>query len=164
MSFDFEGDEVTDFTAALPSAVMEAPEAYPRGTYLTLQVQVRVKSVRVEEDRKGNLARKHMLALEEVNIVDVLTPTQRQQLLEQAQAQPAVEDKEYTVQEELGVEDVIPGQTTIDDHLEEARDIGLTPDPVVADEMAKIEDDDEHAWMDEDDDPYTSTHAAQVSF
>jgi hypothetical protein len=85
--FEFEGDEVTDFTAMIPSLSLEADQAYPRGTYLTLKVEVRVRSVRIEEDRKGNLSRKHVLAIEDVQILERLTPDQRRALLAQASAE-----------------------------------------------------------------------------
>ena len=114
-TFNFEGDEVSNFTAQLPSIGLDAPEAYPRGTLLNLTVQVRVKSVRLEEDRKGALSRKHVLALEDVAIVDVLTPDQRRALIEQAQQltdQPVTPSAAYTVPEETLSEDVIPGQIT----------------------------------------------------
>jgi hypothetical protein len=139
-AFSFEGDEVTNFTAQLPSAMLEAPEAYQRGTLLTLTVQVRVKSVRIEEDRKGNLSRKHILALEEVNVTDVLTPAQRQALIDAAAA--AVEEEaaapaEYTVPEEFEPEESVYGG-----------------DDVVAARIAARADDDDddpdHSWMDEE--------------
>lgn len=87
---EFEGDEVSDFTAQIPSMTLETDQAYPRGTYLTLQVEVRVRSIRIDEDRKGNLSRKHVLAIEDVKILERLTPEQRRAFL--AQATAAVED------------------------------------------------------------------------
>lgn len=147
--FEFEGDEVTDFKAQLPSATLEAPEAYPRGTLLTLTVQVRVKSVRIEEDRSGQLSRKHILSLEDVTVTDVLTPAQRKALIDAAAvaAEQVVASREpgsYTVPEEFEPQDdALPGQTTIEDHLQETDD----------QPKASADDDDaEHSWMDEEED------------
>lgn len=163
MSFEFEGDEVTNFTAQLPSATLEAPEAYQRGTLLTLSVQVRVKSVRLEEGRNGELTRKHILALEECNVTDVLTPSERKALIEAALAAEVEEAApgEYTVTEVpesadfkhdddmvseggpvYGGEDVVQARARVD--------------AVLAAELDQIMDDDndpEHSWMDEDDEP-----------
>lgn len=160
--FEFEGDEVTDFTAQLPSASLEAPQAYPRGTILNLSVQVRVKSVRLDEDRKGGLVRKHILALEDVSILDVLTPEQRKALVDAAEQAATAEELGRTISEEQHIEDVLPGQTTIDEQLAEvyggedvvaARateryEVSATSP---AGEPADEDDDAEHDWMDEDD-------------
>lgn len=72
--FEFEGDEIVDFLGVLPKAVLECPEAYIRGTMLNLNVEVRVKSVRLEEDRQGNLIRQHVFAIEAVSIKDKIDP------------------------------------------------------------------------------------------
>lgn len=133
--FEFEGDEVTDFTAQLPSASLEAPAAYPRGTLLNLSVQVRVKSVRLEEDRKGNLSRKHILALEDVSILDVLTPAQRKALIEAAEQ--AAEQQDNTISEEQHIEDVLPGQTTIDDFAVAAAESAETEPAQLHHELAE---------------------------
>lgn len=121
MSFEFEGDEVSDFVVQLPAATLDADEAYTRGTLMTLNVQVRVKSVRIEEDRKGNLIRKHILVMEEASIRDVLTPERRRELIALAEAEAL---REYTVQEEPEATDdqatdEIPGQLTVDEVLAE---------------------------------------------
>lgn len=119
-AFSFEGEEVTDFAAQLPSVKLQAPDAYPRGTLLTLQVQVRVKSVRIDSDRQDKLIRNHMLAYEDVNVVDVLTPAQRQALLE-ATERAAETDAAARFGEGFTVhEEVIPGQLTVDEAIAEA--------------------------------------------
>lgn len=104
-SFEFEGDEISEFHATLPSTKLEAPEAYPRGTYMTLKVEVRVRSVRVEEDRKSNLSRNHVLSIESVSIEEILTPAQRKALLEAAAAELAAQEAGSIVQEEPGPDD-----------------------------------------------------------
>lgn len=73
-AFEFEGDEIVDFLGVLPKAVLECPEAYIRGTQLDLNVTVRVKSVRLEEDKQGNLIRQHIFAIEAVSIKDKIDP------------------------------------------------------------------------------------------
>lgn len=115
--FSFEGEDVTNFVAQLPSAKLEAPEAYPRGTVMTLAVQVRVRSVRIDTDKHDNLTRNHILAIDDVQITDVLTPARRQELLELAEKAAQSKLDDFTVQEE-----VVPGQTTIEDHLEDPED------------------------------------------
>lgn len=72
--FEFEGDEIVDFLGILPKAILECPEAYSRGTQLNLDLEVRVKSVRLEEDRQGNLIRQHVFAIEAVTIKDKIDP------------------------------------------------------------------------------------------
>jgi hypothetical protein len=88
MSQEFEGQEISEFIAALPSMKLEAPDSYQRGTYLNLNVEVRVRSVRYEEitsgKRKGDLQKVHVLAIENVSVVETITPQQRQAILEEA--------------------------------------------------------------------------------
>jgi hypothetical protein len=72
--FEFEGDAVTDFLGVLPKIVVECPEAYPRGTLLSLNVEVRVRSVNLEETRKGDLVRKHVFAIEAITVKDKVDP------------------------------------------------------------------------------------------
>lgn len=73
-TFEFEGQEIIDFTGILPKTLLECPEAYSRTTELNLNIQVRVKSVRMEEDGKGNLVRQHIFAVEAVTILDKIDP------------------------------------------------------------------------------------------
>lgn len=177
--FSFEGDEVTDFTAQLPSTKLEAPEAYPRGTIITLTVEVRVRSVRIEEDRKGNLSRNHVLTIEDCSIREVLTPAQRAELLAAAeeQALKAEREKEYTVTEEPTGDTAEPAAPEVDDQVTVEDITGPedtswatgsfpvgTEDPaptdtnvrpfdfVAADQKRGLDvDDDDHSWMDDDD-------------
>jgi hypothetical protein len=65
----FEGEFVTEMEGRLPAIVMEMPEGYPRGTHLRMNIEVRVKNVRYEENRKGDLVRQHVFALESVQLV-----------------------------------------------------------------------------------------------
>lgn len=137
MSESFE-DEVVSYTAHLPSATLEAEEEYARGTILTLNVQVRVIGFTENEDKKGNLIHKHNLALEEVSIADVLTPAQRKALIEAAEREAEEQARlaaGATISEEQHIEDVLPGQTTIDEQLESVKydyvptkeDLGVDP-------------------------------------
>lgn len=176
-AFSFEGEEVTDFSAQLPSAKLEAPEAYPRGTLLTLQVQVRVKSVRIDSDKHDNLVRNHILALEECNITEVLTPAVRAELIAKAEAAAEAQAAaHFTVREEYTTTDAlvepIPGQTTIEDviaeqateqsdHAEFGEDASWATGALAGEPKRTVvdldDDDPEHAWMDEDDE--FSVHA-----
>ena len=119
MSESFE-DEVPTYTAQLPSATLEAEQEYPRGTILNLNVQVRVIGFTENEDKKGNLIHKHNLALEEVSIIDFLTPAQRKALIEAAEREAEEQARLLaggTIPEEEHIEDVLPGQTTIEEQL-----------------------------------------------
>lgn len=102
----FEGEQVDTLTAQLPSTKIEdLMAAYPLGTEMTLRLNVRVKSVRIDEDRKGNLVRTHVLAVDGVQMADVLTPRERARL-------------------EAGVtaDGQIPGQMSVDDALGDMAD------------------------------------------
>ena len=72
----FEGVPITQMDAILPRMVIEMPEGYQRGTHLRLNVEVRIKSVRLEEGRKGDLVRQHVLAIEGVELVSAFQPEQ----------------------------------------------------------------------------------------
>jgi hypothetical protein len=162
-AFTFEGDEVTDFTAQLPSAKLEAPEAYPRGTYLTLQVEVRVKSVRLEEDRHGNLTRHHVLALESCAITETLTPAQRRELIEAAEK--AAQEVDLASQSPEIDEEPGPDAAYADAESDAPREVirtgylAIDTEPPAHDEG---DDDDAHAWMDEDDDEPGALHVEFV--
>lgn len=126
--FSFEGEEVIDFSATLPSAKLEAPEAYPRGTELTLQVRVRVRSVRIDSDKHDNLVRNHMLALDECTIIDVLTPQMRAALVAAAEAEAEMAGADSFAERSNPATNVDPddlgpvvtdGQLTVDDVIAE---------------------------------------------
>jgi hypothetical protein len=70
----FEGEFVTSMMAKLPAITMEMAEGYARGTHLRLMLEVRVKNVRYEEDRKGGLSRHHIFGLESVQLVSHFAP------------------------------------------------------------------------------------------
>lgn len=111
MSSDESLDEVPRYTAQLPSATLEAEQEYPRGTVLNLNVQVRVIGFTENEDKKGNLLHKHNLALEEVSIIDFLTPAQRKALIEAAQREAEEQERLAAggrITEEQHIEDVLP--------------------------------------------------------
>jgi hypothetical protein len=104
--YTFEGEEVKDFSAQIPSTKLEAPGAWARGTLLNMNVQLRVRSVRMEETKDG-MVRHHLLAIEEATVTGVLTPEQRRAAMaqeEQAElARLAALPKE--IDEEPGIED-----------------------------------------------------------
>lgn len=95
MSQEFEGQEISEFIAVIPSMKLEAPDSYQRGTYLTLNVEVRVRSVRYEEvtsgKNKGDLQKVHVLAIENVSVAETITPQQRQAILEAAAKQMEID-------------------------------------------------------------------------
>lgn len=70
----FEGALVTEMEGRLPSVVMDMPEGYARGTHLRLNVEVRVKSIRYEENRQGDMVRQHVFALESVQLASAFAP------------------------------------------------------------------------------------------
>lgn len=124
--FEFEGDEISDFSAQIPSTKLEAPVAYPRGTILDLRLQVRVRSVRLDEGRGGALTRNHILAIEECSIVGVMTPAQRAALLAELQAAEAAEaeaeaDEAPVIEEDIDAE-------VIDEDVEAAESLVVDPD------------------------------------
>jgi hypothetical protein len=106
MTQEFEGQEISEFIAVIPSMKLEAPDSYQRGTYLTLNVEVRVKSVRYEEvttgKNKGDLQKVHVLAIENVSVTETITPQQRQAILEAAAAQLLDSDGKPVVVEDGG--------------------------------------------------------------
>lgn len=139
--FEFEGDEVTNFAAHLPAVKMEAPEAYPRGTYLTLHLVVRVRSVRLDEDRKGELTRNHVLALEECTITDTLTPAQRRLAMEALERAA----QEHEVEE-------VPGPDAA--YVDTPEPAAIKNDqPSVAETHPGTGDEDVDPWEDEEDYP-----------
>lgn len=175
-SFYLDDEEVTDFTAQLPATTLEAPCSYPRGTLLTLQVQVRVKSLRLDEDRKGGLSRKHMLAIEECTITDVMTPAERRAFLEAAAEETKQELARaeraaagYVVPEEPEISathpDGEPSDSDSDEDSFSEDEKQALYRQYLADGWSEYEareevwpanasgdEDDGHSWMDEDDD------------
>lgn len=75
-AFEFEGAPITDFLARIPAVTVECPEPYSRGTVLKLNLEVRVKSVRLEENREGDLIRTHVFSVEDVQVKEVVTPAE----------------------------------------------------------------------------------------
>jgi hypothetical protein len=156
--FQFEGDEVSNFTAQIPAVKLEAPEAYPRGTYMTLQLQVRVKSVRLEEDRKGDLVRNHVLALEECTITESLTPDQRRAIVEAAERAAQAESEAATVPSELQVEEEPGPDAAYRGHLSRNADPELLGYPPSIDspqarpeaDPRRVDEDEDDPWDDDD--------------
>lgn len=75
MSFEFEGDVVSDMVGKLPAMTVELGESYSRGTVLRMQIEVHVKSVRFEENRKGELEKHHVFALDDISLVSAFDPS-----------------------------------------------------------------------------------------
>ena len=73
MSAQFEGVEVTEYQAKLPSITVDC-DYYKSGTVLRLAVEVRVKGVGYEEDKDGNYVRQHKLAIQDIEVVSSFDP------------------------------------------------------------------------------------------
>lgn len=65
---EFEGSVIAGMEAKLPAATIEMGESYTRGTHLVMEVELRVKNVRYEENRAGDLVRQHVLVIEGVRV------------------------------------------------------------------------------------------------
>lgn len=74
---EFEGDFVREMVGKLPPLTLDMPEGYLRGTHLLMEVEVRVRNVRMEENRKGDLIRQHVFALEEIKLLEAFDPAHR---------------------------------------------------------------------------------------
>lgn len=72
----FEGSVVAKHEGRIPAINIDMVEGYQRGTHLVLQVELRVRGVRMEEDKSGELVRTHLFALEEIVMVSSVTPQQ----------------------------------------------------------------------------------------
>lgn len=116
----FEGEYVTSMLAKLPAVSMEMVEGYARGTHLRLMLEVRVKNVRYEEDRKGGLCRQHIFGLESVQLVSAFAPEEADDGVGGSASAKAVPTAEESA--EIGVQF---GRTA--DHWDAA--------PIVADEV-----------------------------
>lgn len=105
--FEFEGDAVTDFLLAIPALKVESDTAYPRGTHINAKAEFRIRSVRIEEDRKGNLTRHHVLVAESFRVTSFLTPEQRRANFEAEEAAlaAAAENEQGVTQEQPSGED-----------------------------------------------------------
>lgn len=80
---DFEGEYVRLMVGKLPAINLEMDYGYARGTHLKLELEVRVRSVNVDEvssgRNKGDLVREHKFALEEARIIGAYTADQAEQ-------------------------------------------------------------------------------------
>lgn len=70
---EFEGSFVRTMEGKLPAMTLDMPEGYARGTHLKMLVEVRVRNVRYEEDKSGELKRQHVFALEEIQLLGAYT-------------------------------------------------------------------------------------------
>jgi hypothetical protein len=73
---EFEGDLVRTMLGKIPGFEIEMPVGYRRGTHLKFELEVRIRNVAVNEDRKGELSRMHTFALEEIKLVGAYTADQ----------------------------------------------------------------------------------------
>lgn len=106
--FEFEGDQITDFTAQLPMVKLPTEEAYPRGTYIRVTAEYRVRSVSLSDSKKGEgLTRHHVLVLEDLAVTSTQTPAERRALMQAAEELEAQQLASHpkVIQEEPGHED-----------------------------------------------------------
>ena len=77
---EFEGEYVRLMIGKLPAIDLEMDYGYARGTHLKLELEVRVRSVNVDEvtsgKNKGDLKREHKFAIEEAKIIGAYTAEQ----------------------------------------------------------------------------------------
>lgn len=77
---EFEGEYVRLMIGKLPGINLEMDYGYARGTHLKLELEVRVRSVNVDEiaagKNKGELVREHKFAIEEAKIIGAYTAEQ----------------------------------------------------------------------------------------
>lgn len=74
---EFEGEYIRTMLGKLPGITLEMDYGYARGTHLKLELEVRVRSLTVDEytsgKNKGDLYREHMFVIEEAKIVGAYT-------------------------------------------------------------------------------------------
>jgi hypothetical protein len=77
---EFEGEMVRLMHGKMPGITLEMDYGYKRDTHLKLEIEVRVRSVTVDEVRsggnKGDLVRIHEFAIEEAKILGAYTSEQ----------------------------------------------------------------------------------------
>lgn len=70
----FEGEAVTEMEGRLPAVTFEMPKGYPRGTIIRVVSEWRVRNVRYEENRHGDLVRQHILAVQSIELAGSYNP------------------------------------------------------------------------------------------
>jgi hypothetical protein len=130
----FEGSAITEFEGRIPAIKVLTPEAYKRGTILKLTMEVRVKSVRLEENKDGDLTRSHVFVVESINVDEAFDPTQvAEQLVSSGPIDvelpadvelPGLNNVEGIAELQTPIPDypALDGQTSIEDALEPAPD------------------------------------------
>lgn len=71
---EFEGGYVTQMRGKIPAITIPMGDGYRRGTHIRLQVEVRVRNVRYEELKNGELLRDHILQAVSVRSVVAIAP------------------------------------------------------------------------------------------
>jgi hypothetical protein len=112
---DFDGSPITSVEAKLPTFIVELPQGYRRGTHLRMEMDFRIRSVRYEENRKGELVQQLILAVEEVELKKVITPEEEVVSLGEAIQEDGVESERVPE---------IDGQVSLDEIYEETGEPG----------------------------------------
>ena len=88
--YEFEGATVVGCEGKLPQISLDMPEGFVRDTHLRMVVEVRVRNIRYEENKDGDLTRQHVFALESVQLVAAFKPGEaRDEVTGSASATPA---------------------------------------------------------------------------
>lgn len=66
---EFEGAPVAKFEGKVPSVTVDMSQDYRHGSIIRAAIELRVKSVRYEEQRDGSMARVHVFAVESLDVV-----------------------------------------------------------------------------------------------
>lgn len=130
--FLFEGEPVTEMEGRLPAVTFDMPEGYPRGTILRVVTEYRVRNVRYEENRKGDLVRQHIMTLQSIELAGAYNPAFVNDTVvgelagrpprEEPQPDEQMEELHERMEElheRLDGEVHIKGQTTIEEQIEE---------------------------------------------
>lgn len=70
----FEGEYITDMEARVPAFSFPLESGYERNTHIRLNLEVRVKSISHDEQRGGDVLRKHVCVIEAAHMVVAYKP------------------------------------------------------------------------------------------
>lgn len=71
---EFEGGYVTQMRGKIPAITIPMEDGYRRGTHIRLQIEVRVRNVRYEELKNGELLRDHIFEAVSARAVVAIAP------------------------------------------------------------------------------------------
>ena len=115
---EFDGSPIASIEAKLPSFVVDMPDGYHRGTHLKMEIEFRVRGVRYEENRKGELVHQMILAVEDIALTKVMLPEEEVTLLGAIESDGVPTD--YGQGEDPDGDSEIDGQAALDELPESA--------------------------------------------